>query len=169
MTKQLSAADWALKQVEAVRDDPYKRLELLERTYHGPTGHAPRHLPFRRAAMAFVTWLLKRGVLELNGSAWWRSVNERLLRDGAEAVARSGGGGGAPSSRSIELWMEFVASPSRQTWYRAHNATIVSAYLANRELAQAENEAERFFLNVILLRVFMRMRWCLRHDSHLGR
>jgi hypothetical protein len=49
--------------------------------------------------------------------------------------------------------MEFVASPSRQTWYRAHNATIVSAYLANRELAQAENEAERFFLNVILLRV----------------
>ena len=52
--KQLSAADWALEQVSAVRDEPAKRLELIARTYHGPTGEAPRHLPFRRAAMAVI-------------------------------------------------------------------------------------------------------------------
>jgi len=154
----LSAADWALKQVEAVREEPAKRLELLERTYHGPTGQAPHHLPFRRAAMAFMRWELAREVLAPlhvtpAGSPWWRAVNERLLRDGCEAVARSGGRGGAPSSPAIPLWMSFVADPRGRTWYRAHNATIVAAYLENRDLAEQENAAERFFLNVVLLRL----------------
>jgi hypothetical protein len=155
---ELSAADWALKQVEAVREEPVKRLELLERTYHGPTGQAPHHLPFRRAAMAFMRWELAREVLAPlhftpAGSPWWRAVNERLLRDGCEAVARSGGRGGAPSSAAIPLWMSFVADPCATTWYRAHNATIVAAYLENRGLAEQENAAERFFLNVVLLRL----------------
>ena len=156
--EELSAADWAFRQVEAVRDEPDRRLELLERTYHGPTGSAPHHLPFRRAAMAFLNWLLKRGVLASlhttpAGSPWWRAVNERLLLDGCEAVARSGGRGGPPSSPAIELWMSFVADPRARTWYRAHNASIVSAFLENRELAEKENAAERFFFNVILVRV----------------
>jgi hypothetical protein len=154
----LSAADWALKQVEAVREEPAKRLELLERTYHGPLGRAPHHLPFRRAAMAFMRWQLRRGVLAPlhatpAGSPWWRAANERLLRDGCEAVARSGGRGGAPSSPAIQLWMSFVADPRGRTWYRAHNASIASAYLENRDLAEKENAAERFFLNVVLVRV----------------
>src|SRR5215475_8724297 len=155
---ELSAADWALKQVEAVREEPAKRLELLERAYHGPTGEAPHHMPFRRAAMAFMRWELARDVLAPlhatpAGSPWWRAVNERLLRDGCEAVARSGGRGGAPSSPVIQLWMSFVDNPRRQTWYRAHNASIVAAYLENRDLAERENAAERFFLNVVLLRL----------------
>jgi hypothetical protein len=155
---ELSAADWALKQVEAVREDPARRLALLARTYHGPTGRAPQHLPFRRAALAFMRWQLARGVLAPPdatpaGSPWWRAVNERLLRDGCEAVARSGGRSGSPSSPTIHRWMAFIADPRRQTWYRAHNATIVAAYLENQHLADAENAAERFFLNVVLLRV----------------
>ena len=113
---ELSAADWALERVEAVREEPARRLELLERTYQGPTGQAPHHLPFRRAAMAFMHWELARDVLAPvdatpGGSPWWRTVNERLLRDGCEAVARSGGRGGAPSSPAIPLWMSFVANP----------------------------------------------------------
>lgn len=156
--ESLSAADWALRQVEAVRDEPHRRLELIERTYHGPTGWAPDHLPFRRAAVAFMRWQVARGVLAppsaaRAGSPWWRAVNERLLRDGCEAVARSGGRGGSPSSRTIEPWMSFIAQPRRQTWYRAHNASIAAAYLEHRDLAEGENQAERFFLNVVLLRV----------------
>src|SRR5262245_32462013 len=126
---ELSAADWAFQQVEAVRDEPAKRLELVEKTYHGPFGHAPHHLPFRQAALSFMRWLLARRVLEPAhatpaGSPWWRTINERLLRDGCEVVARSGGRGGAPSSSTIELWMSFVDKPRRQTWYRAHNASV---------------------------------------------
>jgi hypothetical protein len=108
--------------------------------------------------MAFMRWEQARAVLaplhaSPAGSPWWRAVNERLLRDGCEAVARSGGRGGAPSSPAIPLWMSFVADPRARTWYRAHNATIVAAYLENRGLAEQENAAERFFLNVVLLRL----------------
>ncbi|MDT5282342.1 MAG: hypothetical protein QOJ20_3537 [Mycobacterium sp.] len=153
-----SAAAWALTQVEAVRDDPPARIELIDRAYHGPAGSAPRHLPFRRAALSFMRWQLSRGVLApLNaappGSPWWRAVNERMLRDSCEALARNSGLGGTPSSHTIELWMSFVADPTARTWYRAHNASIVSAYLDHRDLSAGENYPERFFLNVVLLRV----------------
>ena len=141
-----------------MRDDPAARLELIARTYHGPIGSAPRHLPFRRAALSFMRWQLSRGVLApVNaappGSPWWRAVNERLLRDGCEAVARSGGMGGTPSSHTVDLWMFFVADPTARTWYRAHNASIASAYLDHHDLAGGESRPERFFLNVVLLRV----------------
>ncbi|MFZ0043998.1 MAG: hypothetical protein WAK93_21995 [Solirubrobacteraceae bacterium] len=152
------AAQRAERQVAAVRDDPAGRLELAAATYRGPTGRAPRHLPFRRAAMSFMHWETARGVLNPlgahpPGSRWWRAMNERLLRDGCEAVARSGGWLGEASSPTIELWMAFVAQPTARTWYRAHNASIVAAYLEHRDLAELEGRAERFFLNVVLLRV----------------
>ena len=57
------------------------------------------------------------------------------------------------SSSAIQHWISFVADPRGRTWYRAHNASIVSAYLENRDLAEKENAAERFFLNVVLVRV----------------
>src|SRR5256885_1844063 len=96
MTEQGSALASARAQVAAVRDDPRGRLGLITRTYHGPTGSAPRHLPFRRAALSFMRWQERRGVLNpldapVPGSAWWRGVNERLLRDGCESVALAGG------------------------------------------------------------------------------
>jgi hypothetical protein len=158
MGQSETAAQWALAQVSAVRDDPAARLALVTRTYHGPVGRSPRHLPFRRAAISFIRWQADRGVLEPldaspPGSLWWRSVNERLLRDGCEAKARSGGLGGEPSSLTIGLWMSFIADPTARSWYRAHNASIVAAYLEHHELARHESMPERFFLNVALVRV----------------
>jgi len=41
----------------------------------------------------------------------------------------------------------------RPRWYRAHNASVVEGYLEHRDLAEAEGEAERFFMNVALARV----------------
>jgi hypothetical protein len=153
-----SAEAHAASLIEAVRDDPNGRLALVDRTYHGPSGLAPRHLPYRRAAMSFIRWQLRRGVLEplggdRPGSPWWRATNERLLRDGCEAVALSGAHPGVPSSSAVEHWMSFVRQPTARSWYRAHNATVVSAYLEHRDLAEAENVAERFFMNVVLCRV----------------
>jgi hypothetical protein len=158
MTKYESALAWADAQVTDARDDPAARLALLVRTYHGPTGRAPRHLPFRRAALSFMRWQARRGVLNpLNapspGSVWWRAVNERLLRDGCESVALVGGLHGGPSSRAVQLWLEFIARPTARNWYRAHNASIVGAYLDHRDLAEAERPPERFFINVALARV----------------
>jgi hypothetical protein len=158
MSEDGSAAAWSWAQVAAVRDDPAARLALLARTYHGPTGRAPRHLPFRRAALSFMRWQEQRGVLNPlgaspPGSVWWRAINERLLRDGCESVALAGGQAGEPSSRAVRLWLAFIASPTARNWYRAHNASIVGAYLEHRDLAEAESPPERFFMNVALGRV----------------
>ncbi len=35
----------------------------MGRCYSGPFGRAPRHLPFRRAALSFMGWQVRRGVL----------------------------------------------------------------------------------------------------------
>jgi hypothetical protein len=133
-------------------------MALLRATYDGPDGSAVQHRPFRRAALSFLGWELRRGVLAppsapAPGSPWWRALNERLLRDGCEAVSRDGGLGGEPSSETIEPWLRFVRAPSAGGWYRAHNGSIVAAYTEHRALADRENRAERFFMNVVLLRV----------------
>jgi hypothetical protein len=154
----VTAAAWAQEQTASVRDDPGARIALVERCYHGPFGQAPRHLPYRRAAMSFMRWQLRRGVLEpphsdRPGSPWWRAVNERLLRDGCEAVALSGDLAGPASSQTVEHWMSFVDRPTARAWYRAHNSSVVAGYLDHLDLAEAENTAERFFMNVVLCRV----------------
>lgn len=158
MIRETDASKWAMEQVAAVRDDPNARLALLERTYNGPHGSAPKHLPFKRAAKSFMRWQARRGVLNAlesptPGSRWWRTVNERLLRDGCESVALVGGMNGGPSSQAVSLWLEFIDRPTGRNWYRAHNASIVRAYLEHRNLAEEENAVERFFLNVVLVRV----------------
>ena len=119
-------------QVAAVRDDPAARLALIVRLFHGPAGRAPRHLPFRRAALSFMRWQARRGVLNPldaspPGSVWWREVNERLLRDGCETIALLGGLDGEPSSQAVRLWLTFSEKPTGRNWYRAHNASIVAA------------------------------------------
>ena len=158
MSHQAGALGAAEAQVAAVRDDPGARLALLARLFRGPTGRAPRHLPFRRAALSFMRWQEQRGVLNPldaspPGSVWWRAMNDRLLRDGCEAVALLGRLSGEPSSQAVRLWLDFSARPTGRNWYRAHNASIVGGYLEHRKLAEAESEAERFFMNVALARV----------------
>jgi hypothetical protein len=153
-----TAVTVAESQVAAVRDDPAARLALMARLFRGPTGDAPRHLPYRRAALSFMGWQRRRGVLDAldaptPGSVWWRTMNERLLRDGCEAVALLGGAAGAPSSHAVRLWLGFAARPTAHNWYRAHNASIVGGYLEHRDLAEAETVPERFFMNVALVRV----------------
>jgi hypothetical protein len=158
MARGQTASERAAELVAEVHDDPPGRMGLLARTYDGPAVGSRRHEPFRRAALSFMHWQAQRGVLRAldgspPGSPWWRSVNERLLLDGCEARARADGLAGPPSSQTIEHWMSFFAQPTPRSWYRAHNATIVSGYLEHRGLAEQESEPERFFCNVALLRV----------------
>src|ERR1700754_2145972 len=109
----------ATSQVAAVRDSPERRLALMARVFSGPTGHAPRHLPFRRAALSVMRWRGRRGVLTAldgapPGSRWWRAVNDRLLRDGCETIALLGGAPGEPASQGVRLWLEVGARTERR-------------------------------------------------------
>ena len=103
-------------------------------------------------------WQIKRGLLNSEsasspGSPWWRSVNDSLLRDTCEASAIAFGRPGSPRTASVAATLEFIRTPTARAWYRAHNMTVVSAYLANEALACRENRVERFFLNLVLIRV----------------
>lgn len=152
------ASEIAAAAVDAVRDSPVGRQELLHALYEPVAGAPARHQRYRRAATAFLDWQLRRGLLDPPdgpdaGSPWWRAVNERLLRDTGEARALLLGHPGPPSSASVAASFDFACRPSARRWYRAHNATIVSAYLDHRDLAAAENRIERFFINLVLVRV----------------
>jgi hypothetical protein len=153
-----TATEYAADLVASVRDDPAGRVALMRSLYEAEPGRPELHLPSRRAALGFMGWQLRRGLLnaldgEVLGSPWWRAVNQRLLRDTAEARAHVLGLSGPMSSWSATCCAEFAQQPSARLWYRAQNASIVCAYLDHRELAESETYPERFFVNLILVRV----------------
>jgi hypothetical protein len=150
-------ASLASARVDAVRHDPADRYCLAAEFYIGRhAGRARRR--YERAELSFLRWEIERGVLKAldlkqPGSPWWRGVSNRLLRDKIEADLLCRRGAGNPSSRRVELWAAFIRAPSATGWYRAHNASIVTGYLEHEALAWAELSAERFMMNVALLRV----------------
>ena len=81
----MSALATAEAQVAAVRDDPAAQV------FHGPTGRAPRHHPFRRAALSFMRWRLALGRLSplgrVLGDPRLRARVLELVRDGSPVYA----------------------------------------------------------------------------------
>ncbi|MGY1780697.1 hypothetical protein [Geodermatophilus sp. SYSU D01036] len=153
-----TAAALADEQVSLVRDDPPARWALLCRLYELPVEVDRGYLPYRRAAAAFMGWQLRRGLLapesgSTPGSPWWRALNEALLRDTSEARELAFGRPGEPRTAGVTATLDFIHAPTARTWYRAHNVSIVSAYLAHEDLARREGRVERFFLNLVLVRV----------------
>ena len=143
--------------VAAVRHDPSRRLELASRFYDDRPGRASIRA-YRRAELAFMRWQVSRGVLAPPGAArpgseWWRSVNESLLRDACEAGRLVSGRPGPASGPAVTRWVDFLDAPSARTWYRAHNASVVAAYLEHRHLCAAEAPVERFFMDVAIARL----------------
>jgi hypothetical protein len=156
--EERTAGVYADEWVSRVGDDPKARLALLCRLYRVPPDVDRGYLPYRRAASSFMRWQLRRGLLNPEsdtapGSPWWRAVNESLLRDTCEASALAFGRPGDPRTPGVAATLDFIREPTARTWYRAHNMTIAAAYLANEDLARREGRVERFFINLVLIRV----------------
>lgn len=152
------ATDQARTRLDAAADDPQARLRLLDEIYAPPTLGGRRHVPYRRAAASFMRWQISRGLLNptdgiVPGSTWWRELNAALLRDTYEARLLADGHPGDPSTRGAEAALTFMRNPSATRWYHAHNLTIVDAYTEHHDLAEAEDRIERFFMNLVLIRV----------------
>ncbi|TMR06453.1 hypothetical protein ETD83_04345 [Actinomadura soli] len=146
----IDAAHAAALRVRRIADGAAARMRLAADFYAGDR--------YGRAELSFLRWEIARGVLnppngDPPGSPWWRAVNDRLLCDKTEASLLADGHYGEPSSRSVLLWGEFLHKPSPAAWYRAHNASVVTGYLQNSTLALSELPAERFMMNVALVRV----------------
>jgi hypothetical protein len=159
--------------VAAVRDDPAERLRMAAGFYDQRIGRRSIRA-YRRAEVAFMRWQIRCGVLApLNaphpGSPWWRSVNEALLRDTVEADLLFNGAAGEASTRGAGLWLTFLSHPAPQTWYKAHNASIIDGYLKHRDLVAEEGPLERFFMDVALLRVLYAHCLLVRPRLALGR
>jgi hypothetical protein len=166
-----SVADEAIRTVAEVRDDPAARIRLAADTY---AFGRRRYRPYRKAVVAFMKWQQARGVLNAMdavapGSPWWRAVNEDLLRDAVEAKLLVQRGGGTPSRPTVGRWVAFFESPSARSWYGAHNASVVAGYLAHSALAALESPVERFFMNVVLMRVLYAHALVLDGGLALGR
>lgn len=167
------AADEASAMVAAVRQDPGLRLELAGRFYDDRPGSASIGA-YRRAELAFMRWQVSRGVLAppesaRPGSGWWRAVNESLLRDACEADRLAAGRPGQVTGPAVARWLDFLAAPSARTWYRAHNASIVAAYLEHRDLSAAELPVERFFMDVAIARLVCVHALVIRPRVAIGR
>ena len=147
----------AAARVDAVGDSTEGRYRVASEFYDGRAATNERSR-YGVAELRFLRWEIERGVLneptaERPGSPWWRALNDELLRDKVEADLLGDGSAGAPSSRNVELWLEFIRAPSPPTWYRAHNASVIAGYLKHEPLAASELSVERFMMNVALVRV----------------
>lgn len=157
MTGQTAAA-YAEGCVARVRDDPYARLALLRRLYEVPPAQHRGYLPYRRAASAFMRWQLRRGLLNPEGDPLPAAPGGvRSTRRSCGTRARhppfAFGRPGEPSTPGSAATLAFILTPSVLTWYHAHNVSVASAYAAHEALAEQENRVERFFINLVLLRV----------------
>lgn len=165
------AASRAEERVARVRDTAAGRYALAQEFYRRAVGPRRR---YGHAELSFLRWSLARGVLapetaDPPGSPWWRAVNERLLRDKTEAHLLSAGAAGSASARSVEYWVDFIRAPAPGRWYHAHNASIVAGYLQHEDLATAEQQVERFMMNVALLRVLFTHAMLVQPRLALGR
>jgi hypothetical protein len=46
----------------------------------------------------------------------------------------------------VAAWLEFIRQPTAVNRYRAHNVSVIGAYLEHGQLASGESRLERFFL-----------------------
>jgi hypothetical protein len=150
------AAEMAVARVDAAQASTEARYRLAQRFYQRGLGRLDCSR-YGRAELSYLRWAIDRGVLDLpaaagGGSPWWRAVSDELLRDKVEAELLADASDTA-SSRTVELWLEFIRAPSVVRWYRAHNASVVAGYLKHESLAASELLVERFMINVVLIRV----------------
>jgi hypothetical protein len=131
----------------------HKIIQIILKWISGKDG-------FGRSELDFMEWEIKRGVLNAcnasvsAGSWWWSNVNLMLIVI-SETAADIYEKKITPNeiSNETELWLQYLNCRTAQTWYRAHNASIVYAYLQFADLAKKESVYEQVFMNEVLYRL----------------
>lgn len=147
----------AQQKVAAVADNPEGRYQLRTAFYQ-KYGFG-EGAGYGTSELAFMRWEIKRGVLNPlpAGSMWWHQVNETFIYI-AELAAlvhehTLSEHDKQQLNEPVKFWLAYFQHPSSQSWYKAHNATIVAGYLQYAESATNENKPEQLFMNIVLYRL----------------
>ena len=150
----------ARARVEEVRNDPWARHERRAAFYQRFGFGRFSQAGFGASELAFMRWEIERGALNRlddpgrPGSPYWRATNECVAYCAELAVLICQHGG--PSDLlgvEVRSWLDYFANPSAQTWYRAHNASLIWGMIRHKAEALAEPPAERLFINGALYRL----------------
>lgn len=168
-----SAHSWVPERFHYLIDNPSARLKLRQAFYkkYGGDPQAPLWRKILRwitgnrgygaSELKFMQWEMRRNVLNPphlpanSGSKWWRDTNLHLLIN-AQIAAEIKQGIKAPNqekTNEVELWLQYIDGPSSRSWYRAHNASIISGYVDFTHHAREETQYEQTFMNEVLYRV----------------
>ena len=131
----------------------------------GPTGgRSSRSCDGSRHGVSSIRWTTTSPAARGGARSTRTSCATPSKRSCSSSVAT-----GSRHGRSVARWVNFFNAPSAQSWYGAHNASVVAGYLAHAALAALEAPAERFFMNVVLVRVLYAHALVLDGDLALGR
>lgn len=152
--------------LQSVENNPNQRLELRKDFYRKYGFGKITEFGYGNSEIAFLEWEIKRGVLNditdnthigqnyQKGSVWWRGVNGHFIYLATLAML-------IHESQQhfdnipipVTYWLEYIKNPSSQSWYKAHNCSIVEGYLVCELETEKENYYELVFVNMVLYRV----------------
>jgi len=143
--------DWVPARFRYLINDPVARLSIRKEFYRRFGTDAPIRNTFLQriirwfthgeelgiSELKFLEWEVRRQVLNpvddkgIGGSHWWRNVNLRFIitSEIAAEMVKGKKESDHEMNNEVRLWLEFIKQGTARSWYRAHNASIVRAYL----------------------------------------
>lgn len=146
---------------KSIENQPIQRLEVRQKFYNDHGNSTPLDpYNYGDSEIAFLKWEIRRGVFNplddkhQAGSPWWRNVNLRFIYF-AELAGKVFDAKLIQPDLPIpvQAWLEYLNNPTAESWYKAHNTTILEAFEHCIDDARSENEIEKTFLNIILYRL----------------
>ena len=159
--------------LDTVKHSPDARLKSREDFYKKYGDATLGEYGYGNSELAFMKWENRR-VLHSDPNApkseWWDAINLRFIylsELGAKARETN-----FPKNKlpvPARFWVEFIENPDATSWYRAHNSSIIDAYLKYPDLAKKENLPEQIFINVVLYRLLFAQAMVEGKDFAFGR
>ena len=161
--------------LESIKNNPDARLKSREVFYKKyDSTSSEEEYGYGNSELAFLKWELDRVLRTPNGqqakSEWWSEINLRFIylsELGAKAKERG------IAKREIpipsQFWYEFIENPTESSWYKAHNSSIINAYLRHANLAKKESSFEQVFINIVLYRLLFAQAMVEGKDFAFGR
>lgn len=145
---------------DSVAESPQARRELRVKFYDKYGYKEADGFSYGDSELDFLDWEIRRGVLNSlsdpvqPGSAWWRDVNLQFIyfSELAGQLFEHGLMGDVLPT-PVQKWLTYLVQPSPETWYRAHNSSILAGFQQCLANARDENEVEQDFLNIVLYRL----------------